>query len=455
MKKLIMIGIAFLFMFLNLNINASSYSFKWENTYISIPLGSSLKDYINLPRAVLCIDGVETDHEVYYLTGDQSTCEENINTSKIGIYYLAYWAISDIEDKALVTFEVYDNRAPTIELIGDLVFSVGFRPDYSKYFVINDNYSKTNVIYNDDDVKYSIPGNYKLYVSATDEDGNSTNREYIVSIKDDSPPKIEVIKDLIIEVNSTFNHLEYFKAYDDINGDVSKDIKCSDFDINLVGTKSIVVEVSDGVNSVTNEFNIVVVDNTCPYLSLVSDRISITIGEIYDLNRDFFLNNIYELYDNYDELKPKEVIIDYTSVKPIIGEYEVIYTINDSSDNSFKKIMFIDVLCDSVPEITTSVIKVKTGSKINYNDYVSAYDKYDGDLSSEIEIDSSNVNINKKGVYFVPVKVKNANNKYNYSTIVVYVEEEFVKSYYWLFFIPVGLTGVIIFFIIKKKKSVL
>ncbi|MGM9970888.1 MAG: hypothetical protein ACI35W_00590 [Anaeroplasmataceae bacterium] len=453
MKKIISIFTLFIFLILIKSSYASTYSFVWENTYIKIPLGESLYDYINIPQATLYENGVKTDHEVYYLRGDMSTCEENIDTSKIGIYYLAYCAISDIEEYVIVTFEVVDNIPPIIENIAPL--KISSKPDYNNFFNITDNYSEVTIKYNDDNIDYNTPGEYILIVSATDCDNNTTTESFKVIVVDNIPPSIEAIRELELEVNTAFNPLDYFKAYDSVLGDVSNTITCSGFDNATLGMKNITIFCHDSTNFYSQNFSINVVDKTSPIIKLKTDILSITIGDVLNLDKSIFLNNIDEVSDNYNVLDYTDVDIKYDSLKAVVGEYEIYYSLVDKSGNESSIKAMVNVLCDSVPEIEVKNIYINVGDSIDYYNYISAYDKYDGDITYNIEIDDSNVNTNKKGVYFVELVVKNSSNKYNYKTLVVYVNESFIASYYWVFLIPLGIIGIIVFFIIKKKKSVI
>ncbi len=448
MKKVLSIIISVFIIFLAKDIFATSYNYIWENTYIDVTIGDSLYNYINLPKATLCKDGIRTNEEVYYLRGDMLTCEENINTSKLGEYLLAYCAISEIEEYIYVTFNVVDNVAPVIKQVAPLIFSQ--KPDYSYYFNISDNYSTYKVDYIDDGINYDKPGNYSLTVSATDEYNNNSKEMFDVIIVDCEAPTITVISKLELEVYKTLNPLDYFKAID-AGIDVSNTIVVSEFNNTKLGNQSISVTCHDGYdNYKTDIFVLSVVDKTAPKIELDSNLIRMSIEDINNIKKETLLSHVIKIEDNYDTLRLEDIEIDYNGIRAIPGEYSVFYSITDNSLNELKLEAIISVYCDSVPELNVKNVYVNVGNKVNYYNYISSTDKYDGDITSSVIVDDSSVNLNKEGIYFAQVSVKNSNGKYNYKTITVYVKKSFISKYYWIFFIPLGIIGVVLYFIIRK-----
>ncbi|MDD6387387.1 immunoglobulin-like domain-containing protein [Lactobacillus equicursoris] len=78
---------------------------------------------------------------------------------------------------------------------------------------------------------------------------------------------------------------------------------------------------------------------------------------------------------------------------------------------------------DAKPVIKSSDIKVHVGDKINFKDYASATDKEDGDLTSKIKIDSSDVNTEKPGNYSVVFSVTDKDGATTTKKVSVVVEK--------------------------------
>lgn len=431
------------------------YSFVWENTYIEVEVGTPLEDYINLPKANFYVNGVKTNDDIAYLRGDNQTDEDTINTSVIKKYVLKYTAIASngVEGYVNVIFDVSDRSAPIISNISPINIKIGEEIDYSKYFSISD-YSKYSVFFIDDGVDYKKVGTYEMVVSVTDECSNHSSLTCPVFVSDASGPKIEARTNLQISYGKTFNPLYYFEAKDETDGLCNDTLETSVVDTTILGMQNITVTAHDKNNNMTiNNFSIEVVDDETPTIKLSNSIIDLSIGELYKINEEYFLSYIVSVYDNVSALTKEDIKIDLSQIKKTIGSYKVIFSVEDESGNVCSEMLSVCVVCDSTPEITVTDIRVKKGGSINYYHYISVYDTYDGDITLEATIDSSMVNLNKKGTYFANVVVKNSYGKYSYKTITIYVKNSFIREYYYLFLIPIAIGGIVTFIIIKYKKG--
>ena len=108
---------------------------------------------------------------------------------------------------------------------------------------------------------------------------------------------------------------------------------------------------------------------------------------------------------NKIEISDNEVNVDNS------GTYKVSYYVKDSNGKEASKTITVTVEKDeekenSLPIINASDKTIELGSKFNPLDGVSASDEEDGDLTNNITIISSNVDVNKEGVYVVTYEVK-------------------------------------------------
>lgn len=108
---------------------------------------------------------------------------------------------------------------------------------------------------------------------------------------------------------------------------------------------------------------------------------------------------------NKIEISDNEVNVDKS------GTYKVSYYVKDSNGKEASKTITVTVEKDeekenSLPIINASDKTIELGSKFNPLDGVSASDEEDGDLTNNITIISSNVDVNKEGVYVVTYEVK-------------------------------------------------
>lgn len=460
----------FIFLMTNICLNAeSNYYFVWENTTIEVPLYDSIANYLTIPKATLYENGEPTDHHVGILWGEDNTDPDYIDTGCLGNYYLTYRAVSDIEEKISVIFKVVDKEAPKIERFGTsvLTFKAFEKPNYPFYFSITDNYntkSEMTITYDDSNINYNQPGEYYLTITASDKSGNISSRVEKIMIDARSEPYYK-LKGNKFELNygDEFIISNYYDVYDCLGNNITSKVKHTPFDSrkidtsissNVISTQTVTFSVTDDYGNYKEWSDIFTVyDKINPKIEFLKDRIEITVADVDDINKEYFMNQISNLSDNCGI---SDLNISYSSIKKAVGEYNVLYEVIDNASNITTKTLVVNVICDSTPVINLSGnIKIKKGTSIDYYSYFSITDKYDGDITMNAEVDDSGVNYNEKGIYFVYIVVKNSYGKYSYKTITVEVTEDFVSSYYYLFLIPVAIGLIIVFFIIKKKKSVI
>lgn len=106
--------------------------------------------------------------------------------------------------------------------------------------------------------------------------------------------------------------------------------------------------------------------------------------------------------------------VNNVPVNPTIGSYTVIYTATDGSNNQVTKTRIVNVVDTTIPVIT--LLTPGTQTLEVHSDYTSqelgatALDNYDGDISGDIVIDASNVNMALVGTYTVTYNVDDANS---------------------------------------------
>lgn len=468
MKKIMFIIILLIFSFIGINASASGdYYYVWENTNVDVLVGDAIDNYLLIPKATLYYKGAIKDSNPGMLWGEDETDPDFIDTTKLGKYKLTYRAVSDIEEAVSVIFNVVDTIKPVIKQKTSIKIPASIKPDYNEYFSFTDNYYLPKdliVNYDDANINYKIPGSYKLYVSVEDLSGNYTSGAFDVLVSVLENPKYKVIDDSFkISYGDKFIVSKYYMAYDAFGVDITSMIEYSEIDTSRIdGTITSKILSAQVVSFLVSDLygnttawaqTFYICDETSPTIELVKDRIEINIGDIDNLDKEYFTNQILELNDNSGI---SSIDIEYSNVKKAIGEYTVVYTINDYVGNSVTKNLVVSVVCDSIPQIVVKKdIKIKKGSSVNYYNYFTVSDKYDGDITNTADIDDSNVCYSKKGIYFAYITSTNSYGKTSYQTITVRVYEGFFESYYYLILIPVGIIGIVVFFIIKKKKNML
>lgn len=99
-------------------------------------------------------------------------------------------------------------------------------------------------------------------------------------------------------------------------------------EINSLGTQDIVLTIKYEGQEYTKTFNVNIVDKESPIITLTQAAIILKVNESFEA-KDY----IKEVSDNFDNLSIENITIDNHVDMKKSGEYEVTYTISDSSNN--------------------------------------------------------------------------------------------------------------------------
>ena len=206
---------------------------------------------------------------------------------------------------------------------------------------------------------------------------------------------------LIVFDKVTANGYDWYKVYTDIALDNNQNKTSGDYNFE----KSYGYVRADYLD----------VDNTQPTITAID--LEYEINSKYDLlkgvsasdKEDGDLTRKIEYTENIDITKP--------------GTYQVTYTVEDESRFSVSKT--VNVVVTGVPEpvITANDIEVSQYTEFNEKENVFATDIVDGNITSNIIVEKSNVNTNVIGEYEVTYSVTNSYNKKVTKTIKVTVVE--------------------------------
>jgi len=154
----------------------------------------------------------------------------------------------------------------------------------------------------------------------------TTQIEYFVYYKY-TIPLLNIKGDSIVEV-------EVFSEYKDAGYELehpNKDLKVkvtSNVDTEKVGIYDVTYSVKHIDDNITQSRKVKVVDNEKPVIELIGEE------EIILLEDAIYKESGYKANDNYDKDITDKVKIT-NNIKNDVGEYEVIYTVSDSSGNTY------------------------------------------------------------------------------------------------------------------------
>ncbi len=246
------------------------------------------------------------------------------------------------------------------------------------------------------------------------------------SAEDTIPPVITLLGDnpCHILVDSSYSE-PGATAYDSEDGDLTSQIITDNSSVNtsVNGVYYVTYTVSDSAGNEAEEkrrVNIVsIIDSVPPEMTLLGDNpYTIIMGSSYT-------EYGATAYDSVDGDLTLQIIIDTSSViTTVIGVYYVTYTVSDSAGNKTEKKRTVNVnqLADTIPPLIT--LLGDNPMELNVGDaYIepgaTAEDNIDGDLTSGITIDDSEVITTQEGIYRVYYAVSDAaGNKANKTRVV-------------------------------------
>ena len=394
------INILFLFPFIK--IKASDiWIYEWFNTNININVGESVYEYKDKPYAILYRNSVPlSDSEISYdREGDWMYYLKNVNTNKVGSYYVWYKAFEKKYKpgtcngyKCLIKFNVIDNINPSVSVINDdIILKRGDSINLLDNIIYKDDSACEIKILNEP--SFDKIGVYDIYYLVIDEYNNSTKGTFKVTIYDDTKPKIYTKSGLnYIDIAQNSNPLlsEYFYAIDSYDGDISNIIQYPNLDTKNVGSYLYTISVTNSSN-IKEELTVTIniIDEIEPKIEGVDD---IILDYSLDFNNyDFksLINIIDNNPINYDNL-----IINH-NLENNVGNYKINYEYFDGFYKVYKEI------------------------NVNLLDYVEIVDDSDPLIYDNLDIDDSNVNYNKEGIYEASIYVINSSGLSNNKKIKI------------------------------------
>lgn len=284
--------------------------------------------------------------------------KQEITFDDPGKYEIEFSATDEAENQStgIVKIEVVDTQKPKIISIKDMV-EIGYNQsvkiesetdflelkidDKSEYSVAvikvtsaekKDAEELYEVNDNKSEIKFLKIGTYNLKLEIKDIFGNTTTDTASVKVVDKTKPIIECKQTEIVlsDADKTGDYLEKLTAKDEIDGDLTPNMKVDDLDVEYgkVGKYQIKVSVADKSNNVcTKSFNVVIKDKTPPELTLSQSTFSVQVNA----SAPNYKSGV-KAVDRIDGDVTSSIVVDDSAVNySTAGTYSVIYKITDRS----------------------------------------------------------------------------------------------------------------------------
>jgi len=346
------------------------------------------------------------------------TIVNSVDTSVVGSYTVTY-NVSDTAGNAAAqvtrTVNVEDTTIPVITLVGDATVTIEVGTDYTDAgATATDNVDGdiTSSIVTVNSVNTNVVGSYTVTYNVSDTAGNAAIQvSRIVSVgnpvDDNTAPVITLVGDatVTIEVGTDYTDAGA-TATDNVDGDLTSSIVIvSTVNTAIVGSYTVTYNVSDTAGNaaaqVTRTVN--VEDTTIPVITLVGDAtVTIEVGTDYT-------DSGATATDNYDGDITNNITIVNSVDTSVVGSYTVTYNVSDAAGNAATQITrTVNVTADQTsPEIAlvgANPQSIELGTA--YSELgATATDNIDGNITENIVIDATAVNVNALGDYTVTYNV--------------------------------------------------
>lgn len=242
-----------------------------------------------------------------------------------------------------------------------------------------------------------------------------------------NPPVIKCDSGEIIEVptkTSDKELLKYVTAFDEEDGDLTKNIIVERQNYFLekgLTTVNFAVCDSDN-NTVKLKKKIRFSDYTSPQIELLDDLI-IQTQETVSFKS---LTTVVDKYDGNISGKTKIISPNYNNLKA--GEYDINFKVtnsfSDTCDITVKAIVTDEDYSAASIKLSKYSLYTEIGETVNFRDYISGVAGANGQnySVSQVEIDDSDFNPEKAGIYNVFFSVKSGNSTITKTRMIVVVD---------------------------------
>lgn len=292
--------------------------------------------------------------------------KEGVNTRKLGTYKTEAKAIdsSGNETRKKIEVRVEDRTAPVIRNIdgeGTIIsMEAGSQDDVRNHLKAIDDADGdvTERITIEGSVDVSRPGSYSIKARAADSHGNESTEDFLVQVRDTTPPTIRQTKDKA-DFKGSSNLADYFAAEDNLGGQVTL---ASDPGIDTSKEEKQTIHVTatdESGNKAEGDYSIAVGDYSAPEITLTADKATAKKNDKVDPMS--FVRSVTDVHDG--DLKGSvktEGSVDTSKA----GTYRITYIVSDKAGNEAKKQIEIAVKEEQKPLKTQPVPSSWSGSRL-------------------------------------------------------------------------------------------
>lgn len=335
------------------NLSGTTNEFGW--TLASAPNVSVEKlhsESVNTPPVIIAenktiVQGSEfdyrkdvsaTDTEDGDLTKEIEVVEETVKVDEPGTYEVTY-KVTDKNNQTTtktITVTVTENKKPVITAEDKEVIQGRKLDELEGISATDEEDGQVEVKVKDNTVNLEEPGSYTITYEATDSYNQTSEKTITVTVLKDEAPVINA-EDKTITQGTKFKPLDGVTAEDKEDGEIKEiEVVTNDVKENKIGEYEVTYKVVDSFNNETKKtITVTVVENQKPVINALDKTIY--------LNEEFNpLKDVTAIDPEDGKIKDIDVIENNVKIEEI-GEYKVIYQVEDSFGNVVTKEITVTV----------------------------------------------------------------------------------------------------------------
>lgn len=335
------------------NLSGTTNEFGW--TLASAPNVSVEKlhsESVNTPPVIIAenktiVQGSEfdyrkdvsaTDIEDGDLAKEIEVVEETVKIDEPGTYEVTY-KVTDKNNQTTtktITVTVTENKKPVITAEDKEVVQGRKLDELEGVSATDEEDGPVEVKVKDNTVNLEEPGSYTITYEATDSYNQTSEKTITVTVLKDEAPVINA-EDKTITQGTKFKPLDGVTAEDKEDGEIKEiEVVTNDVKENKIGEYEVTYKVVDSFNNETKKtITVTVVENQKPVIN-AKDK-TIYLNEEFDP-----LEDVTAIDPEDGKIKDIDVIENNVKIEEI-GEYKVIYQVEDSFGNVVTKEITVTV----------------------------------------------------------------------------------------------------------------
>jgi hypothetical protein len=242
--------------------------------------------------------------------------------------------------------------------------------------------------------------------------------------KDKEAPVISGVENITYIIGETQpDFLDGITAIDNVDETLEITVDSSAVSYTVPGTYNVIISVTDQAGNVATETLILTVEfeGVDPVISGTQNYTIEQGDEVPD-----YLDGVVAV-DNVDGTLTDSIEVDDSDVNyDTIGTYDVVFSVSDTAGNEVNVTVQVTVVKETTEPVISGHANIEispSATNVNFLENVTALDNFDGDLTDQIEVDTSLLDVETLGTYSIFYSVTDAAGNETVVEVTVHVKD--------------------------------